>query len=66
MTAEISACKLQLENMNGEAEFKVAARDCTLDRSDWRLADEDGGHALAHDPSCHLTTSDQSPLTPAL
>jgi hypothetical protein len=29
MTAEISACKLQLENMNVQAELKVAARDCT-------------------------------------
>ena len=38
----------------------------TLDRSDWRLADEDDGHALDHDPSCHLTTSDQLSLTPAL
>jgi hypothetical protein len=31
MTAEISACKLQPENMNvpSQAELKVAARDCT-------------------------------------
>ena len=29
MTAEISACKLQPENMNVQAELKVAARDFT-------------------------------------